>query len=81
MDAADAVEVIDDWTRLEQALNYFTTEEFSITGDEAIEAICEIVPRLMKAHEELLALTHDMMLAWEQMTKGSGLYGPDGERL
>lgn len=79
------VELVNDWQKLEAAVADLGShsscypEECGLCFDD-VKEIVELVPRLIKAYEDLWENTMTMMKAWEAFVANqspAGLYLPD----
>lgn len=63
---------IDEWSKLESAVAHLAAHRIwdspCCEGDgEAADDIVELVPRLLRAYEELWEISGQMMAAWEEL--------------
>lgn len=75
-----ALEFVNDWSALEQAIGYLCACEGCNDGGYAVEVIRDYVPRLLTQYASLLELSFALTEGWDQYaahTPPTGLYLPE----
>jgi len=89
-----AIQFVDDWTPLREAVEYLSEDSQLIEWDrddwayvpteaiEAIDAVVSLVPRLIKAYEDLWDSSVQLTTAWEAYMRNqtpAGIFVPESK--